>query len=227
MQGLAPSEIFLFEDFHLDRRGGLYRRDDVGAFVPVAIGSRALDILGVLIERAGEVVSKDEIIAAVWPGIVVEDSNLTVQISALRRVLDRGRSNGSCIQTVTGRGYRLVAPVTRRSVGADSGTSPGQDEQLLISSLDDVKPSLPLYNANSPEPQVSSGLSAERRQLTVMICDLVGSTALASRLDLEDLREIIAAYHNAVAEIVTRFDGFVSRYMGRRRIGLFRLPVSS
>jgi hypothetical protein len=91
MQGLAPSEIFLFEDFRLDRRGGLYRRDDVGAFVPVAIGSRALDILGVLIERAGEVVSKDEIIAAVWPGTVVEDSNLTVQISALRAVLDRGR----------------------------------------------------------------------------------------------------------------------------------------
>ena len=113
MQGLAPSEIFLFEDFRLDRRGGLYRRDDVGAFVPVAIGSRALDILGVLIEQAGEVVSKDEMVTAVWPGTVVEDSNLTVQISALRRVLDNGRSNGSCIQTVSGRGYRFAARVTR------------------------------------------------------------------------------------------------------------------
>ena len=113
MQGLAPSEIFLFEDFRLDRRGGLYRRDDVGAFVPVAIGSRALDILGVLIERAGEVVSKDEMVTAVWPGTVVEDSNLTVQIAALRRVLDNGRSNGSCIQTVSGRGYRFAARVTR------------------------------------------------------------------------------------------------------------------
>src|SRR6516165_7480384 len=111
MQGLAPSEIFLFEDFRLDRRGGLFRRDDTGAFVPVAIGSRALDILGVLIERAGEVVSKDEIITAVWRETVVEDSNLTVQISALRRVLDRGRSNGSCIRTVPGRGYRFIAPV--------------------------------------------------------------------------------------------------------------------
>lgn len=80
---------------------------------PAAIGSRALDILGVLIERAGEVVTKDEIIAAVWPGTVVEDSNLTVQISALRRVLDRERSEGSCIQTVPGRGYRFVAKVTR------------------------------------------------------------------------------------------------------------------
>jgi TolB-like protein/Flp pilus assembly protein TadD len=84
---------------------------------PVAIGSRALDILGMLIEQAGEVVSKDEIIAAVWPATVVEDSNLTVQISALRRVLDRGRANGSCIQTVPGCGYRFAAKVTR--CGAD------------------------------------------------------------------------------------------------------------
>jgi TolB-like protein/DNA-binding winged helix-turn-helix (wHTH) protein/Flp pilus assembly protein TadD len=114
MQELAPSEIFLFEDFRLDRRGGaLYRCNGAGTVEPVAIGSRALDILGVLIARAGEVVSKDEIIAAVWPGVVVEDSNLTVQISALRRVLDRGRPNGSCIQTVSGRGYRFTATVTR------------------------------------------------------------------------------------------------------------------
>ena len=111
MQGLAPTEIFQFEDFRLDRRGGLFRCNGADTFEPVAIGSRALDILGMLIERAGEVVSKDEIIAAVWPGTVVEDSNLTVQISALRRVLDRGRSNGSCIQTVSGRGYRFVAPI--------------------------------------------------------------------------------------------------------------------
>jgi TolB-like protein/DNA-binding winged helix-turn-helix (wHTH) protein/Flp pilus assembly protein TadD len=117
LQGVAPSDIFLFEDFRLDRRGGLSRCNGVGKNEPIAIGSRALDILGVLIERAGEVVSKDEIIAAVWPDTVVEDSNLTVQISALRRVLDRGRSNGSCIQTVPGRGYRLAARVTR--YGAD------------------------------------------------------------------------------------------------------------
>jgi DNA-binding winged helix-turn-helix (wHTH) protein len=74
----ASSEVFVFEGFRLDRRGGgLFRRDDSGVFVPVALGSRGLDILGVLIARAGEVVSKDEIIAAVWPGTVVEDSNLT------------------------------------------------------------------------------------------------------------------------------------------------------
>jgi len=112
MQGLAPSDIFLFEDFRLDGSGGLFRCNGESKFEPVAIGSRALDILGVLVERAGEVVSKEEIVGAVWPATVVEDSNLTVQISALRRVLDRERSNGSCIQTVAGRGYRFVALVS-------------------------------------------------------------------------------------------------------------------
>src|SRR5262252_5509285 len=55
---------------------------------------------------------------------------------------------------------------------------------------------------------------AERRQLTVMFCDLVGSTPMSSRLDPEDLRDVIAAYHHAVAKVVAASDGFVSRYMG-------------
>src|SRR5215472_1569772 len=55
---------------------------------------------------------------------------------------------------------------------------------------------------------------AERRQLTVMFCDLVGSTELSARLDPEDYREVIAAYHRALAKIITEADGFVSRYMG-------------
>jgi adenylate cyclase len=114
MDALASADILLFEEFRLDRRGGgLFRRDESGAYVPVAIGSRGLDILGVLIERAGEIVSKEEIIAAVWPGTVVEDSNLTVQISGLHRALDLGRAHGSVIQTIPGRGYRFVAPITR------------------------------------------------------------------------------------------------------------------
>jgi DNA-binding winged helix-turn-helix (wHTH) protein len=79
----------------------------------MAIGSRALDILGVLVERPGDLVSRAEIMEAVWPGTAVEDSNLNVQVAALRRVLDQNREQGSCIQTVPGRGYRFVAPVIR------------------------------------------------------------------------------------------------------------------
>jgi TolB-like protein/DNA-binding winged helix-turn-helix (wHTH) protein len=116
---LASPEGLTFEDFRLDRRGGgLFRRDESGDFVPVPIGSRALDILAVLAARPGELVSKDEIVAAVWPGMIVEDSNLTVQISALRRVFDRDRPQRSVIQTVAGRGYRFVAPVHQ---AADDG----------------------------------------------------------------------------------------------------------
>src|SRR5438128_3898263 len=65
---------------------------------------------------------------------------------------------------------------------------------------------------------------AERRQLTVMFCDLVGSTALSSRLDPEDLREVIAAYHRTVAEIVAEAGGFVSRYMGDGVLVYFGYP---
>jgi class 3 adenylate cyclase len=65
---------------------------------------------------------------------------------------------------------------------------------------------------------------AERRQLTVMFCDLVGSTELSSRLDPEDLREVIGAYHRAVTEIVAGFDGLVSRYMGDGVLVYFGYP---
>ncbi|HTV30569.1 MAG TPA: adenylate/guanylate cyclase domain-containing protein [Xanthobacteraceae bacterium] len=65
---------------------------------------------------------------------------------------------------------------------------------------------------------------AERRQLTVMFCDLVGSTALATRLDPEDLREVIGAYHRAVAEQVGRFGGYVAKYMGDGVLIYFGYP---
>jgi len=68
---------------------------------------------------------------------------------------------------------------------------------------------------------------AERRQLTVMFCDLVGSTALASRLDPEDLREVIGAYQSCVTEVISRYDGFVAKYMGDGGSGLFRLPAGA
>jgi class 3 adenylate cyclase/predicted ATPase len=71
----------------------------------------------------------------------------------------------------------------------------------------------------SPPP-----IDAERRQLTVMFCDLVGSTALSTRHDPEDLRELIGAYHHAVADTVGRFDGFVAKYMGDGVLIYFGYP---
>jgi class 3 adenylate cyclase/tetratricopeptide (TPR) repeat protein len=77
----------------------------------------------------------------------------------------------------------------------------------------------------SPAPSAAAVSSeAERRQLTVMFCDLVGSTGLSARLDPEDLREIIAAYHRAVTEVVRGFDGFVAKYMGDGVLAYFGYP---
>jgi class 3 adenylate cyclase len=75
-----------------------------------------------------------------------------------------------------------------------------------------------------PAPPGASPPTAERRQLTVMFCDLVGSTELSARLDPEDLREVIAAYHCAVAGVVAEFDGFVAKYMGDGVLVYFGYP---
>jgi class 3 adenylate cyclase/tetratricopeptide (TPR) repeat protein len=78
--------------------------------------------------------------------------------------------------------------------------------------------------SNAASDPVASAAGGERRQLTVMFCDLVGSTALSVRRDPEDLRDLIGAYHHAVAEIVGRFAGFVARYMGDGILIYFGYP---
>ena len=78
--------------------------------------------------------------------------------------------------------------------------------------------------AQPAEEQTPRKDAAERRQLTVMFCDLVGSTALSTRFDPEDLREMIGAYHRCVAETVARFAGFVAKYMGDGVLVYFGYP---
>src|SRR5258708_13484627 len=79
---------------------------------PVRLGSRAFDTLAALVGRAGEVVGKEELIARIWPQTFVEESNLKIQVSALRRALGDGHAGNRFIVTVPGRGYNFVAPVS-------------------------------------------------------------------------------------------------------------------
>ena len=78
--------------------------------------------------------------------------------------------------------------------------------------------------ATSSAPSASPEDRAERRQVTVMFSDLVGSTALAARMDPEDLREVISSYQKCVAETVGRFGGFVAKYMGDGALVYFGYP---
>jgi DNA-binding winged helix-turn-helix (wHTH) protein len=81
----------------------------------VRLGSRAFDILAALVERAGEVVGKEQLIARAWPKTFVEESNLKIQVSALRRALGDGQGGNRYVITVPGRGYNFVAPVRREA----------------------------------------------------------------------------------------------------------------
>src|SRR5499425_1678922 len=81
----------------------------------------------------------------------------------------------------------------------------------------------PSADAVSPGPPVDA---AERRQITVMFCDLVGSTALSACMDPEDLREVIGAYHHCCADLVTGAGGFVAKYMGDGVLAYFGYPLA-
>jgi DNA-binding winged helix-turn-helix (wHTH) protein len=92
----------------------------------VQLGSRAFDILTVLVQHAGKVVGKDELIARVWPNVFVCDGNLKTQVCALRRSLDEARAGRCYIVTIPGRGYNFVAPVSAAEGSMLNGLEPRQ-----------------------------------------------------------------------------------------------------
>jgi DNA-binding winged helix-turn-helix (wHTH) protein len=94
---------------------------------PVRLGSRALDILIALVERAGQLVSKRELMAVVWPDTVVVEANLTVHVVALRRALGDGQAGNRYIVNICGRGYQFVAPVMLGTMGNVGQKNPAQE----------------------------------------------------------------------------------------------------
>jgi DNA-binding winged helix-turn-helix (wHTH) protein len=105
--GAAPAKVLSFGPFCLLPTQFLLLNGDK----PVPLGSRALEILIALLERRGELVSKKDLMARVWPNVFVEPTNLTVHMSALRRALRNGQDGHRFIVNVPGRGYCFVASV--------------------------------------------------------------------------------------------------------------------
>ena len=116
---------------------------------PVALGSRAMDILLALVESHGALVTKEELMARVWPKVFVDPANLAVHISALRRALQDRRNGNRFIINIPGRGYRFVAPIALSEV-----SEPSSAELKLI-----PRPHAGEMPANITRPQACGVLS--------------------------------------------------------------------
>src|SRR5271169_4762847 len=136
--------------FRLDTHHGVLLRGTE----PVALGGRAVALLRALIEKPGAPVSKDALIEAAWAGQAVEDSNLPVQIAALRRALGKAPGGDHWIETMPRRGYRFVGPVVAREENSVTATLPQVDAPRDVA---------PIWHDE-----------AERRQITALSCELAG-----------------------------------------------------
>src|SRR5207342_3774399 len=117
----AAIRHYRFEPFRLDTQTRELREGDGS---PLPLTAKAFDTLCYLIEHRQRLVGKDELLAAIWPGRVVEENNLTQAIAALRRALGTNAGEHRYIVTVPGRGYRFVAEVHEGELNADA--SPAQ-----------------------------------------------------------------------------------------------------
>jgi len=156
--------------------------------LPVRLGSRALDILITLVKRPTEVVSKKELIARVWPDLVVDEGSLRFHISALRKALGEGRSGTRYVTNVSGRGYCFVAPISRAA-------SP---PALLSNSLVHSPVGLPLsptrlVGRDETVQLISEELTA-RRFLTIVGPGGIGKTTVATAVS----HTMLAAFDGAV-----------------------------
>ncbi|QQZ39859.1 helix-turn-helix transcriptional regulator [Pseudomonas sp. SK3(2021)] len=143
---------------------------------PLRMGGRALDILRVLVEHAGQVVGKDELIARVWPNSVVEDINLRVHIAALRRALGEGQDGQGYIVNIAQRGYCFIAPVLREA----------QQAPVALASLHKPQHNLParLTPVTGRDPVVGSLVRQlpVRRFMTLVGPAGIGKTTVALRV---------------------------------------------
>src|ERR1700737_4448444 len=157
----------------------LHRREFLAEGVPIPLGSRAFDVLMVLIEAGGELVTKDEILSRVWPGMVVEEHSLQFHISTLRKVLGEDRG---FIKTISGRGYRFVADIA--AAAGERQALPDRDVALLPRPLSDAESLTNLPASTSEligreaELSEATGLVTAHRLVTLVGAGGIGQTRL-------------------------------------------------
>ncbi|UPK38872.1 helix-turn-helix transcriptional regulator [Bradyrhizobium sp. 186] len=138
----------------------------------VPLGGRAYDILMALLESAGEVVPKSELIAKAWPDVTVEEGSLRVHLSALRKALGDGQFGNKYIANIQGRGYSFIAPVTRLHADSDRGSA--------SSGLSNLPPALGrMVGRNNVVLEIQRLLQTEQRLITILGAGGIGKTTIA------------------------------------------------
>jgi predicted ATPase/DNA-binding winged helix-turn-helix (wHTH) protein len=180
-------DAFSFGPFSLSPGARILRKD--GTVVP--LGSRAFDMLVAVVERNGTVVTPEELMAVAWPGVIVVESNVRVQVANLRRTLGCGRDGARYIANVAGRGYCFVEPVKRiDSVDDASPTSPELDAAPPVAHREGVKQGAgslatfpaPLEGAIGRDACIAelAQVVSEKRLVTVVGAAGAGKTTLAT-----------------------------------------------
>jgi predicted ATPase/DNA-binding winged helix-turn-helix (wHTH) protein len=188
------SEAFAFGPFRLL----VARRELLAHDVPVTLGQRAFEILLLLVSRQGQLVTKDELMAEVWPGVVVEENNIQVHISAVRKVLAAAGDGDRYLLTVAGRGYRFVAPVTRETAGEVQAAAVADQSAPVAADIPAATNNLPqqltsLIGREADLAEIKTRLS-DHRLVTLTGSGGVGKT----RLSIEAGRGLLDRYPDGV-----------------------------
>src|SRR5229473_1327873 len=168
----GAARTFSFGPFHLIPTQRLL----LEAGKPVRLGSRALDILIALVERHGELLSKEELMARVWPKMFVEPANLTVHVAALRRVLGDGRNGNRYLVNIPGRGYRFVAPVR---VADEAMPSLPQLQPIVASGANNLPAQITRLVGRAEALRILAAQSSQERFVTIVGPGGVGKTSVA------------------------------------------------
>jgi predicted ATPase/DNA-binding winged helix-turn-helix (wHTH) protein len=179
-------EVISFGPFRLFAARRLIER----AGVPVHLGGRALDILVVLTEQAGKVVSKQDLMARVWPGVTVDEGSLRVHVAALRKALGDGEAGARYVTTLSGQGYCFVAPITRENALRPSVAQKPAPDQLRQLPARLAR----MVGRDQTVREVSDQLKTERF-VTVAGPGGIGKTTVAVSVGHDLLAEFAGAVH--------------------------------
>jgi class 3 adenylate cyclase/tetratricopeptide (TPR) repeat protein len=206
---------YLFADCELDTHVCAVRRGTLSH----PLRPKPWQVLLYLLEHRDRVVPKQELAAQLWPDQFISDTVIENSILAARRAVgDNGRAQ-RIIQTLHGHGYRFIVPVTEAGASVEAPPTAAGDAEEAAQPLQTIETA-----DATPVQGTATALDASRRQLTVLFCDLVGSTVLSSQVDPEDYADIVHAYHVACAAVIARFAGHIAQYLGDGLLVYFGYP---